>query len=241
MTLSEHTRLHYLNALGITVWQLRKADTRAISQDIPSLPVSAEPSLPTNSHSWDTLRTQVTQCERCTLCTTRTQTVFGEGNLNAEWLFIGEAPGKEEDMQGRPFVGEAGKLLTEMLRAMQLTREEVFIANILKCRPPHNRDPHIDEIHACRDYLFQQIALINPKMIVAVGRISAQTLLETQHTMAKLRGQVHRFQHKPLIAIYHPAYLLRSPIEKRKVWQDLQFALQSFDGLGNELKPHSNQ
>ncbi|MEN9756488.1 MAG: hypothetical protein RL755_675 [Pseudomonadota bacterium] len=230
MALSENTRLHYLTALGITVWQSRTVEASPVLAEMPSPSTRIEPhSLAVDS--WETLRSQVAQCERCTLCTTRTNTVFGEGNPNAKWFFIGEAPGQEEDLQGKPFVGEAGKLLTEMLRAMQLTREEVFIANILKCRPPHNRDPHADEIHACRDYLFEQIALINPKMIVAVGRISAQTLLETHDPIGKLRGKVHHFQEKPLIAIYHPAYLLRTPIEKRKAWQDLQFALRSFKGI----------
>ena len=230
MALSEHTRLHYLTALGITVWQSRTINAPPVLAEMPLPSMHIESDiLPVDS--WGTLRSQVTQCERCTLCTTRTNTVFGEGNPNAKWLFIGEAPGQEEDLQGRPFIGEAGKLLTEMLQAMQLTREEVFIANILKCRPPHNRDPHIDEIHACHDYLRQQIALINPKMIVAVGRISAQTLLETHDPIGTLRGKVHHFQEKPLIAIYHPAYLLRTPIEKRKAWQDLQFALRSFKDI----------
>ncbi len=229
MALSENTRLRYLHAMGITVWQPRAAQQSPAQEEIPIAP-------PTTAISWDTLRNQVTQCEQCTLCTTRTQTVFGEGNPQAKWFFIGEAPGQDEDLQGRPFVGEAGKLLTEMLRAMQLTREEVFIANILKCRPPRNRDPHEEEIHACRAYLFAQIALVNPQMIVAVGRISAQTLLNTQQTIGKLRGQVHSFQEKPLIAIYHPAYLLRAPIEKRKAWQDLQFALQAFDQLKSNLQ-----
>jgi DNA polymerase len=143
-------------------------------------------------------------------------------------MFIGEAPGQEEDFHGIPFIGEEGNLLTEMLRAMQLTREEVFITNILKCRLPDNRNPHVDEIHACRDYLHRQIALINPKMIITFGQVSAQTLLATTDTIENLRGKIHQFQHKPLITVYHPNYMLRSPIEKSKTWHDLQFALEAF-------------
>ncbi len=183
--------------------------------------------------SWEKCRADVIQCKQCTLCTTRTQTVFGEGNVNADWLFIGEAPGEHEDQQGKPFIGEAGQLLTGLLHAMRLTREEVFITNILKCRPPHNRDPHVDEIKKCRDYLRRQIALIQPKMIIAVGRIAAQTLLDTNEGIGKLRGEVHYIENVPLIAIYHPAYLLRSLIQKRKAWQDLQFALQTFKSRKN--------
>jgi len=227
MAISENTRLHYLNALGITVWQSRINETCSTFAEI-SLPPSSvnEDALPPDS--WEALRNQVIQCEHCILCTTRKQTVFGEGNPNAKWLFIGEAPGQEEDFHATPFIGEAGNLLTEMLRAMQLTREEVFITNILKCRLPDNRNPHVDEIHACRDYLNRQIALINPKMIITFGQVSAQTLLETTDSIENLRGKIHQFQHKPLITVYHPNYMLRSPIEKSKAWQDLQFALEAF-------------
>ncbi|MDD5227671.1 MAG: uracil-DNA glycosylase [Methylococcales bacterium] len=228
MALSKTTRLQYLNALGITVWQSRFMP-ESLAPPIESAQIIAT-KIPLID-SWEHLRADVTSCQLCSLCTTRTQTVFGDGNLNAEWLFIGEAPGEHEDKQGKPFVGEAGKLLTEMLRAMRLTREEIFITNILKCRPPLNRDPHSDEIRQCHTYLQQQIALIQPKIIIAVGRIAAQTLLGTHETIGKLRGKVHSIENVPLIAIYHPAYLLRSLIEKRKAWQDLQFALQTFKSL----------
>lgn len=228
MALSENTRLQYLDAMGICVWQSRFVPTYTPSlcescEDDVAMPI--ETIMP---DPWEKLREQVSSCQSCTLCTTRTQTVFGEGNVDADWFFVGEAPGENEDLQGRPFVGEAGQLLTQMIRAMSLTREEVFIANILKCRPPHNRDPHVDEIAHCRNYLQQQIALVKPKIIIAVGRIAAQTLLETNTTIGKLRGQVHYVENIPLIAIYHPSYLLRSLTEKRKAWQDLQFALQTF-------------
>lgn len=230
MALSEITRLHYLDAMGVTVWQSRFMP-EPISRQSESAPIiKTEPLI---SDSWEQLRADVRLCQLCSLCTTRTQTVFGEGNLNAKWLFIGEAPGQNEDEQGKPFVGEAGQLLTEMLRAMQLTREDIFITNILKCRPPQNRDPHADEIKQCRGYLRRQIALIQPKIIIAVGRIAAQTLLETNEAIGKLRGNVYRVENIPLIAIYHPAYLLRSLIEKRKAWHDLQFAMQTFKTLEN--------
>lgn len=228
MTLSEPTQLQYLNAMGITIWQSRFAVTQAPEIAIEHHPITPEIVTP---NSWETLRADVSNCELCSLCTTRTQTVFGEGNENADWLFIGEAPGQHEDEQGRPFIGEAGQLLSEMCRAMNLTRGEIFIANILKCRPPKNRDPHIDEIKQCSGYLQRQIALIQPKMIIAVGRIAAQSLLETTEKIGKLRGQVHQFENIPLIAIYHPSYLLRSLTEKRKAWHDLQFALQTFKQL----------
>jgi DNA polymerase len=152
--------------------------------------------------------------------------VFGCGNKNADWMFIGEGPGQHEDEQGEPFVGPAGQLLTEMIRAMGLTREEVFITHIVKCRPPGNRDPHVGEVAACSGYLQRQIALIQPRMILAVGRIAAQTLLATDAPLGKLRGSVHDFTGTPLVVVYHPAYLLRSLPEKRKAWQDLQVAMK---------------
>lgn len=232
MALSENTRLQYLDALGINVWQSRfmpsvvMPEIDVIEALLVEIPDSILP-----PDSWEQLRADVAGCKLCTLCTSRTQTVFGEGNLNAQWLFIGEAPGENEDLQGKPFVGEAGQLLTQMLRAMKLTREDVFIANILKCRPPKNRDPHVDEIELCHDYLQRQITLVKPKMIIAVGRIAAQSLLKTTEKIGKLRGQVHMVGNTPMIAIYHPSYLLRSLTEKRKAWQDLQFALQTFKSL----------
>ncbi len=165
-------------------------------------------------------------CTRCSLSATRTQTVFGVGNQRAEWLVVGEAPGAEEDRQGEPFVGRAGQLLNSMLRAVGLAREQVYIANVLKCRPPGNRDPSLSEAAECLPYLEQQIALIKPKIMLAVGRIAAQNLLRTDKTLGSLRQQVHRFgiSQVPLIVTYHPAYLLRTPADKRKSWEDLKFA-----------------
>lgn len=175
---------------------------------------------------WPDLQARVAACRRCTLCNTRTQTVFGVGNQRAEWLIVGEAPGAEEDRRGEPFVGRAGQLLNSMLRAIGLTREQVYIANVLKCRPPGNRDPTASEAAECLPYLEQQIALLKPKVLLAVGRIAAQNLLHTDLTLGRLRQQVHRFglSQVPLVATYHPAYLLRTPADKRKAWEDLKFA-----------------
>jgi uracil-DNA glycosylase len=175
---------------------------------------------------WPELRSRVAACTRCTLCTTRTQTVFGVGNQTADWLIVGEAPGAEEDRQGEPFVGRAGQLLNSMLRAIGLAREQVYIANVLKCRPPGNRDPSATEAGECLPYLEQQIALLKPKIMLAVGRIASQNLLRTDVTLGRLRQQVHRFglSQVPLVVTYHPAYLLRTPTDKRKAWEDLKFA-----------------
>jgi DNA polymerase len=175
---------------------------------------------------WPELRARVAACTRCTLCTTRTQTVFGVGNQTADWLIVGEAPGAEEDRQGEPFVGRAGQLLNSMLRAIGLAREQVYIANVLKCRPPGNRDPSAGEAAECLPYLEQQIALLKPKIMLAVGRIASQNLLRTDVTLGRLRQQVHRFglSQVPLVVTYHPAYLLRTPTDKRKAWEDLKFA-----------------
>ena len=173
------------------------------------------------------MQAEVANCTKCALCATRTQTVFGSGNKQADWMLVGEAPGQHEDEQGQPFVGNAGLLLTEMLRAIGLTREEVFITNILKCRPPNNRDPHADEVESCYDYLQRQQKLIQPKIILALGRIAAQTLLKTDEPLARLRGEVHTFNNTPVVVVYHPAYLLRSLLEKRKAWLDLQLAMQT--------------
>jgi DNA polymerase len=175
---------------------------------------------------WQQLEACVATCTGCALHASRTQTVFGVGDRHAEWMIIGEAPGGDEDRQGEPFVGRAGQLLNAMLRAVGLGRDQVFIANILKCRPPRNRDPLPGEVAACAPYLGQQIALVRPKLILAVGRIAAQNLLNTETSIGRLRGQVHRYGAEgiPLVVTYHPAYLLRSPKEKRKSWQDLRLA-----------------
>ena len=203
------SRLHYLEALGIDMW-------------VPRANAGAE---------WQALQAEVAGCTKCGLATTRTRTVFGVGNAQADWLVIGEAPGAEEDRQGKPFVGAAGKLLDSMLLAIDLSRDRnVFVANMLKCRPPNNRDPRPGEVDACLPYLMRQIAAIKPKLILTVGRIAAQNLLATDAPLARLRGRVHRFGplSTPLIVTYHPAYLLRTPADKRKAWEDLKFARDYF-------------
>jgi uracil-DNA glycosylase family 4 len=183
---------------------------------------------------WDGLRSEVATCTRCALHSSRTQGVFGVGNPQAEWLVIGEAPGAEEDRRGEPFVGRAGQLLDGMLKAIGLSRQtNVFIANVLKSRPPGNRDPKPDEVAACLPYLMRQIALMRPRLILAVGRIAAQNLLSTDMPLGRLRGKVHHFGelNTPLIVTYHPAYLLRTPSDKRKAWEDLKFARGVFRQL----------
>jgi DNA polymerase len=186
MIQSERQRRAYLNALGIDLWVPRAAD------DADTCDAEPEHASPVDALDWDSLRDAVTTCTRCELCKTRTQTVFGVGNLQADWMIIGEAPGAEEDRRGEPFVGRAGKLLDEMLRAVGLDREQAFIANILKCRPPNNRDPKPDESAACRAYLERQIQLVQPKIILAVGRIAAQLLLNTDTPVGRLRGSAHQ-------------------------------------------------
>jgi DNA polymerase len=180
--------------------------------------------------SWQDLRSAVLACTRCDISKTRKQAVFGVGDPQARWMIIGEAPGADEDRRGEPFVGKAGQLLNNMLSAIGLPRESVYIANVLKCRPPNNRDPKPEEAANCRAYLERQIELVNPTLILVVGRIAAQNLLHTQAPLARLRGQEHRtpLSQTPVIVTYHPAYLLRQPADKRKAWQDLQFALEVF-------------
>jgi DNA polymerase len=188
---------------------------------MPSVPDSGS-----GADAWAELRAEVAACTRCALHQTRTQTVFGTGSPRARWLVIGEAPGADEDRQGEPFVGRAGQLLTEMLRAVGVSREQVFIANILKCRPPENRDPTQDETMSCEGYLQRQIALLQPGLILAVGRIAAQNLLKVDTPSGKLRGEVysHGPAAIPVVVTYHPAYLLRSPGQKARAWDDLCLA-----------------
>ena len=217
-------RVAYLKALDIDVWERRD---RAPAADVAvAVPVADSGSQP----GWAELERAVKTCTLCPLHKTRTQGVFGVGNRAAQWMVIGEAPGADEDRQGEPFVGRAGQLLNSMLKAIGLPREHVFIANILKSRPPNNRDPKPEEVQACIPYLFRQIELVNPKLILCVGRIAAQTLLETDTPIGKLRGQLHRIAgNRPMVVTYHPAYLLRSPGEKRKSWADLLLALRTFE------------
>ncbi|TAK41820.1 MAG: uracil-DNA glycosylase [Betaproteobacteria bacterium] len=181
---------------------------------------------------WDSLQSRVAGCTDCKLRASCSQTVFGVGDARAEWMLVGEAPGAEEDRLGEPFVGQAGKLLDNMLAAIGLRRgDNVYIGNVLKCRPPGNRNPEPAEVAACSPYLLRQIELIQPKLILAMGRFAAQTLLSTEATIASLRGALHGYAGVPLIVTYHPAYLLRNLPDKAKAWADLRFAVRTMEGL----------
>lgn len=250
----------YLQAMGVQVWRLRDDDIpveqgaesskRSVSErqaEIPSAGPSADSG---NAHAtpapgpvsevaamdWDALQQTVAACRACELCKTRTQTVFGVGDRQADLMIIGEAPGADEDRRGEPFVGRAGQLLNLMLAAIGLNREQVYIANVLKCRPPGNRDPGTGEALRCEPFLMRQIALIRPRVLLSVGRISAQKLLKTDTSIGKLRARWFEFgpDGTPLTVTYHPAYLLRSPDQKAKAWQDLiQVARRLRSALGD--------
>ncbi|WP_338861244.1 uracil-DNA glycosylase [Mycetohabitans rhizoxinica] len=190
----------------------------------PALGVAAD-AQPVPMLDWEALKARVAGCTLCRLCERRTNTVFGVGDETADWMLVGEAPGENEDKQGEPFVGQAGKLLDNMLRALQMRRgDNVYIANVLKCRPPGNRNPQPDEVMRCEPYLKRQVALVKPNVIVALGRFAAQSLLKTDASIASLRGRVHEYEGVPVIVTYHPAYLLRSLHDKHKAWSDLCLA-----------------
>jgi DNA polymerase len=175
----------------------------------------------------DAMRGVLADCRRCKLCEGRTQVVFGVGNPHARLMFVGEGPGRDEDLQGEPFVGRAGQLLTDMIeKGMGLKRKDVYIANVVKCRPPNNRDPEPDEIAACAPFLRRQVALVKPEVIVGLGKFAVQTLLQTQVAISKLRGRWHVFEGTPLMPTFHPSYLLRSPSEKRVAWEDLKQVME---------------
>ena len=233
--MNQGTRLQYLEAMGIDVWRSRSSESELASHadsssEEESLLLEEAASQDVRKQDWDRLKVEVKACHACTLCEQRTNTVFGVGNEQADWLIIGEAPGQEEDRQGEPFVGRAGKLLDQMLLALGLKREQVYIANVVKCRPPQNRDPRPDEMASCAAYLRQQIDLIQPKIILLIGRVAAQSLLNTTDNVGRMRGVKHYYADGqiPMVVTYHPAYLLRSPLEKRKSWKDLQFAYRIY-------------
>jgi DNA polymerase len=252
-----------LEAMGIRLWAptaeprgAAQATVASASVDVPAV-ASAEPeAAPAGSAGegivagsgggdergreiatldWPALRASVAACTACALCETRRQTVFGVGNPRAAWMIVGEAPGEQEDRQGEPFVGAAGQLLDNMLRALGLSRDEgpperqVYIANTLKCRPPRNRNPEPDELSRCEPYLQRQIDLIRPRLILAMGRFAVQALLRSSEPVGKLRGRVHRYQGVPLVVTYHPADLLRNLADKSRAWDDLCLAAQTVD------------
>lgn len=250
-------QLEILEKMGIDVWRYRRSDqiqdpiakqvpneendvaaiddgpdevieTDVVSKDleVKSVDVNLEP------ESLENIALKISGCQNCELHTTRNNTVPGVGNPNADWIFVGEAPGQNEDEQGLPFVGRAGQLLDSMIAALRMQRTDVFIANVIKCRPPGNRDPLREEVNQCELYLHQQLSLIKPKVIVALGRISAQALLKTTESLGQLRGKRHKYgaDEIPLVITYHPAYLLRSPQQKSKSWEDLLLAKSIVEG-----------
>jgi len=247
-------RRQYLEAIGIDLWVARGSavadasaitsapaasapEALALARGSPAAPPAATAAL------WESLREEVRTCRKCALHSTRTQGVLGVGPTRADWLVIGEAPGAEEDRRGEPFVGAAGQLLDAMLRAIGLDRKSnVYIANVLKSRPPGNRDPRPEEVAACLPYLVRQIALLEPRIMLAVGRIAAQNLLATDAPLGRLRGRVHHFgeRNTPLVVTYHPAYLLRTPSDKRKAWEDLKFARGVYQQLTEGSAHHGH-
>lgn len=242
MTLTPQQRA-YLATMGITTWVDQSTNPGTLEPALPG-PIQGAPASQIAGHStdrqmdissldWTDLAEQVATCTACELHKSRIQAVFGVGDQQADLMFVGEAPGADEDRQGEPFVGRAGQLLNEMLNSIGLQRQQVYIANILKCRPPNNRDPKPEEAEQCVPYLYRQIALIQPRLIVAVGRIAAQRLLRTDTALSRLRNKVHVLPETktPFVVTYHPAYLLRSPLEKRKAWQDLLFVKQTLKSM----------
>jgi DNA polymerase len=242
-------REHLLREMGLgPVWKLRAKPAAAMPpEELALSPAAAiavaapEPAgiaaagttaAPVAAMSWDELAAAVAACHQCRLCEARKQAVLGVGDRNADWLFVGEGPGAEEDQRGEPFVGQAGKLLDNMLAAIGLKRgQDVYIANAVKCRPPENRTPTPEETATCRPYLERQIELIQPKLIVALGRPAAQTLLQSEVKIAAARGKLHDYRGIPLIVTYHPAYLLRTLLDKAKAWEDLCFMRRTMKTL----------
>jgi len=216
------------------VWKLRERKEEVFREEALTQMKAGSGESPS---AWIELKQAVPACTACGLHKGRAQTVFGVGDENADWLLVGEAPGAEEDRLGEPFVGQAGRLLDNMLAAIELKRgDNVYIANVLKCRPPGNRNPEPDEVAKCTPFLLQQIRLIQPKLIVAMGRFAAQTLLNTDATIASLRGRLHNYAGVPLVVTYHPAYLLRTLPDKSKAWADLVFAKKAMLELNREKK-----
>ncbi|MBX9905001.1 MAG: uracil-DNA glycosylase [Burkholderiales bacterium] len=234
-----------LKEIGISpVWRLRDAPQAeiAVAADTAAALTAREPAAPVVARGgdpgpvagmdWPALKACVADCTACVLHQKRNKTVFGVGDENADWLFVGEGPGADEDAQGEPFVGQAGRLLDNMLAAIALKRgANVYIANIVKCRPPGNRNPQPEEAEACSGYLQRQIELIQPKLIIALGKVAAVNLLGRDASIASLRGQQHAYRGIPLLVTYHPAYLLRTLSDKSKAWEDLCFAVETMQRL----------
>ena len=250
----DERQLAMLRELGVRVWapaqdEAREPAAAAVAEPavVDAAPRGTAPRAPAEQVvaapsaaaglDWPALRETVAACTACRLCEGRRQTVFGVGNERAHWMIVGEAPGEQEDRQGEPFVGKSGQLLDNMLRALQLTRAEaeaeparqVYIANTIKCRPPGNRNPEPEELAKCEPFLIRQVQLVQPKIIVAMGRFAVHSLLRSSEPIGRLRGRVHHYQGVPLIVTYHPAYLLRNPEDKAKAWDDLCLALETLN------------
>lgn len=208
------------------LWKTRRLLKTMAEAGIHVVPAPKKNPVPSRTERLEPIRQQALVCQKCRLCKTRTQVVFGEGSLEASLMFVGEGPGRDEDLQGRPFVGAAGKLLTKIIEAMKMRREEVYIANVVKCRPPNNRPPEPDETQACREYLEAQIKTIRPQAICALGKTAAAALLQTEAPMSALRGRRFDWKGSTLVVTYHPAYLLRNPAAKKLVWEDMQHLLR---------------
>ncbi|KTD22342.1 uracil-DNA glycosylase [Legionella londiniensis] len=215
----QQLRNFYLQQMGIDVWVERQIN-------------------PCNDEKLKKLAREVAACKRCTLHKTRSRTVFARGNPNSNLMIIGEAPGYYEDKQGMPFVGKAGQLLNKMLKTIGLMEEDVYIANVLKCRPPDNRDPKREELDACTGFLREQIKLIDPKLILAVGRFAGSCLIGKTLPLNAMRNKIHQYQQKPVLVSYHPAYLLRNPADKKKAYQDLLAVRQFLSGLSFKNKDY---
>lgn len=239
--LAEH--LNYFKELGVTgvsrdpLWRFRSDPSDGATNESTSVtslsgsPRHLSTSMPNNATIKEdessagrlqVIREDLGECDRCELHTTRTKLVYGVGNPDADLMFVGEAPGRDEDRQGIPFVGRAGQLLTKIIESIDLCREDVYIANVIKCRPPENRNPTPDEVQTCEPFLFAQVDAIEPRVIVALGSFATRTLLRTEETISKLRGQIFTYRGAQLIPTFHPAFLLRSPDHKREVWQDMK-------------------
>ena len=225
-------RKEILNELGLSPqWHIKSKNIESTEQTLPH-EINTPNRNPILEMNWQQLKHEVIHCTACDLCQSRTQTVFGVGDENADWLYVGEGPGAKEDVIGEPFVGPAGKLLDNMLIALGLQRgHQVYIANIVKCRPPNNRNPDANETEQCQPYLARQIELIKPKIIVALGKVAAQNLLGCNENISSMRGKLYTYSEIPLIVTYHPAYLLRSLQDKAKTWEDLCFAKATMQSL----------
>ena len=220
------SKLRYLHGMGIDVYFLQRDSSMPSSSQLKITPKQSNDAA-VDRDKWKKLLANIRTCEKCALANGRTNAVPGAGNTAAQWMLIGEGPGKEEDLRGLPFVGRAGKLLDKMLKAIKLDRETVYITNMVKCRPPQNRNPRPEELGACLAYIEEQVQLVQPRLVLALGAVAANSLLGTTAPLSELRLQIHEFKGFPLIVTYHPAYLLRSPGMKKQAWEDLKFACRT--------------